>query len=136
MAIGGDGGWDCITYDSTSHRLFVTRGSHVQVVDTIRDTLAGDIPNTPGVHGVALVPEIGRGFTSNGRDSSVTVFDLASLAPVATVKLPARNPDIILYDPASKRVFSFHGGCSNATAIDAVKQTVAGTVKLDGRPEF
>src|ERR1044072_1356971 len=103
MAIGGDGGWDCLTYDSRSHRLFVTRGSHVQVVDTIRDTLAGDIPNTPGVHGVALVPEIGRGFTSNGRDSSVTVFDLTSLAAVATVKLPARNPDIILYAPAADR---------------------------------
>ncbi len=136
MPVGGDGGWDCLTFDAATHRLFVTRSSHVQVVDTERDTVIGDIPNTPGVHGVALVPDIGHGFTSNGRDSSVTVFDLKTLGTVASVKLPARNPDVIIYEPGSKRVFAFNGGSANAVAIDPATNQVAGTVALNGRPEF
>jgi DNA-binding beta-propeller fold protein YncE len=122
--------------DPAAHRLYVSRSTHVMVVDTRTDSLVGDIPNTPGVHGVALVPALGHGFTSNGRDSSVTVFDLSTLAVVTTVKLPARGPDAIVYDPASKRVFTFNGGSASATAIDVATNTVAGTVDLDGRPEF
>jgi DNA-binding beta-propeller fold protein YncE len=136
MPVGGEGGWDCLTFDGTTHRLFVTRGSHVQVVDTQRDTVIGDIPNTPGVHGVALVPEVGHGFTSNGRDSTVTVFDLTTLEMVASVKLAARNPDIIIYEPVSKRVFAFNGGSANATAIDPTTNQIAGSVALGGKPEF
>lgn len=135
MPIGGEGGWDYLTFDAGSQRLFVTRGSHVQVIDTVRDSLIGDIPNTSGVHGVALAPELAHGFTSNGRDSSVTVFDLETLATVATVKLAARGPDAILYDPTSKRVFTFNGGTSNATAIDPATNQVIGNVALGGRPE-
>ena len=136
MPVGGEGGWDYLTFDPASHRLFVTRGSHVQVVDTARDTVVGDIPNTNGVHGVVLVPEVGHGFTSNGRDSTVTVFDLKTLAAVASVRLPGRNPDAILYDPASERVFAFNAGSASATAIDPEKNQVIGNVALGGQPEF
>lgn len=136
MPVGGEGGWDYLLFDAATHRLFVTRGSHVQVVDTARDSVIGDIPNTPGVHGVALVPEVGHGFTSNGRDSTVTVFDLKTLATLASVKLSARGPDAIVYEPVSKRVFTFNGGSDNATAIDAATNEIAGNVALGGRPEF
>jgi len=134
--LAGEGGWDCLTFDADARRLFVTRSSHVQVVDAVHDSIVGDIPGTNGVHGVALVPEVGHGFTSNGRDSSVTVFDLRSLATLATVKLPARGPDVILYEPVSKRVFTFNGGSSSATAIDPTTNRVVGSIALDGRPEF
>ena len=132
---GGEGGWDYVTVDPDGNRLFLSRGSHAMVIDLGRDSVIGDIPNTPGIHGVALAPELNRGFTSNGRDSSVTIFDYKTLAPIAVVKIPARNPDAILYDPATKRLFTFNGGTSNATAIDAATGTVVGNVDLGGRPE-
>ncbi|HSU16739.1 hypothetical protein [Longimicrobium sp.] len=131
----GEGGWDYLTVDGAGRRVFVSRGTHVMVVDLRRDSLAGDIPNTPGVHGIALAPELGRGFTSNGRDSTVTVFDLRTLAPRGTVQVTGRGPDAILYDPATRRVFTFNGGSGNATAIDAARAAVAGTVALAGKPE-
>lgn len=133
--VGGEGGWDYITVDAESNRLFVSRGTHAMVIDLGRDSVIGDIPNTAGIHGVALAPELNRGFTSNGRDSSVTIFDYRTLAPIAVVKIPGRNPDAILFDPATKRVFTFNGGTSNATAIDATNGTVVGTVDLGGKPE-
>jgi len=132
---GGEGGWDYVTVDPDGNRLFLSRGSHAMVIDLGRDSVIGDIPNTPGIHGVALAPELNRGFTSNGRDSSVTIFDYKTLAPIAVVKIQARNPDAIMYDPSTKRVFTFNGGTSNATAIDATNGTVIGNVDLAGRPE-
>jgi DNA-binding beta-propeller fold protein YncE len=133
--LGGDGGWDYLTVDGAGQRVFMSRGTHVMVADLRRDSLSGDIPSTSGVHGVALATDLGKGFTSNGRDSSVTVFDLRTLATTGTLKVTGRNPDAILYDPASHRVFTFNGGSSNATAIEAAGNTVAGTVALDGKPE-
>jgi DNA-binding beta-propeller fold protein YncE len=135
ITTGGDGGWDYLTIDTAGNRLFLSRSTHVMVVDLGRDSVIGDIPNTLGVHGVALAPELNRGFTSNGRDSSVTIFDYKTLAPIAVVKIPARNPDAILYDPATKRVFTFNGGTANATVIDATNGNVVGTVALGGKPE-
>lgn len=132
---GGEGGWDYVTADPDGNRLFLSRGTHAMVIDLGRDLVVGDIPNTAGIHGVALAPELNRGFTSNGRDSSVTIFDYKTLAPIGVVKIPGRNPDAILYDPGTKRVFTFNGGTSNATAIDATNGTVVGTVDLGGRPE-
>ena len=132
---GGEGGWDYVTVDPDGNRLFLSRGTHAMVIDLGRDSVVGDIPNTLGIHGVALAPELNRGFTSNGRDSSVTIFDYKTLAPIAVVKIPGRNPDAILYDPATKRVFTFNGGTSNATAIDATNSIVVGTVDLGGKPE-
>ena len=132
---GGEGGWDYVTVDPDGNRLFLSRGTHAMVIDLGRDSVVGDIPNTLGIHGVALAPELNRGFTSNGRDSSVTIFDYKTLAPIAVVRIPGRNPDAILYDPATKRVFTFNGGTSNATAIDATNGIVVGTVDLGGKPE-
>jgi len=135
IAAGGEGGWDYLTVDTASNRLFVSRGTHAMVIDLARDSVIGDIPNTIGIHGVALAPELNRGFTSNGRDSSVTIFDYKTLAPISVVKIQARNPDAILYDPATRRVFTFNGGTANATAIDATNGTVIGNVDLGGKPE-
>ena len=135
LPVGGDGGWDYITVDTAGNRLFLSRGTHAMVIDLAKDSVIGDIPNTLGIHGVAVAPELNRGFTSNGRDSSVTIFDYKTLATITVVKIPARNPDAILYDPATKRVFTFNGGTSNATAIDATNGAVIGTVDLGGKPE-
>src|SRR6185503_4373675 len=132
---GGEGGWDYLTVDTASNRLFLSRGSHAMVIDLARDSVIGDIPNTPGIHGVALAPELNRGFTSNGRDSSVTIFDYRTLATISLVKIPARNPDAILYDPGTKRIFTFNGGTANATAIDATNGAVLGNIDLGGKPE-
>lgn len=134
--VGGQGWWDYLTAAPALHRLFVSRGTHVMVVSLDRDSVVGDLPNTPGVHGIALALALGRGFTSNGRDSTVTIFALRTLAPIATVHVTGRNPDAILYDPATRRVFTFNGGSDDATAIDAVAGKVVGTIPLGGRPEF
>lgn len=136
IKVGGEGGWDYLTVDTAAHRLYISRGMHVQVFDTETKSVIGDIPNTNGVHGVALASELGRGFTSNGRDSSVTVFDLKTLQVLTTIKMQARNPDAILYDHYSGRVFTFNGGSSSATVIDAKADSVVGYLELDGRPEF
>jgi DNA-binding beta-propeller fold protein YncE len=136
IALGGEGGWDYLYADGTGQRLYVSHGTRVEVVDLVRDTALGVIPNTPGVHGIAIASELGRGFTSNGRDSTVTIFDLKTLATLGTVNVGGRNPDAIVYDPASRRVFTMNGGSGTATAIDAASGAVAGTVALGGRPEF
>src|SRR5262249_18338675 len=96
----------------------------------------GEIAGTEGVHGVALAPEFHRGFTSNGRSTTVTIFDTQTLATISTAKVTGENPDAILYDPGSKRVFTFNGRGKNATALEAATGAVAGTVPLDGKPEF
>ncbi len=136
IAAGGEGGWDYLAVDTAAHRLYISRATHVMVVDTDRDSVVGDIGDTPGVHGIAVAPELGRGFISNGRDSSVTVFDLKTLAPVARIRGTGRNPDAILYEPSTRRVFTFNGGSASATAVDAAAGRIVGTVALGGRPEF
>jgi DNA-binding beta-propeller fold protein YncE len=134
--LGGDGGWDYLTYDSAGKRLFISRGTHVMVVDTAKGTVVGDVPNTPGVHGIALAQDLGKGFTSNGRENSVTVFDLKTLKETARIKIEGENPDAILYEPTTQRIFTFNGRSKNATVIDAAKGTVVGNIPLDGKPEF
>jgi DNA-binding beta-propeller fold protein YncE len=135
--IGGDGGWDYLTYDPAGKRLFISRGTRVQVVDPSKGSVLAEIPNTEGVHGIALALDLGKGFTSNGRENTVTVFDLKTLKETSKIKIEGgENPDAIIYDPASKRVFTFNGRSKNATVIDAEKGTVAATIPLDGRPEF
>lgn len=132
--LGGEGRWDYITCDADAHRLYISRSTHVMVVDADSGAIVGDIPNTSGVHGIAIAAEFGKGFTSNGRDASVTIFDLKTLKPLGQVKV-GQNPDAILYDPTSKRVFTFNGNSKDTTAIDAKSGTVAGTLALGGRPE-
>jgi DNA-binding beta-propeller fold protein YncE len=133
--LGGDGGWDYLSIDSSARRLYISRATHVMVIDADSGKPVGDIPDTPGVHGIALAPELVRGFISNGREGTVTIFDLKTLQAIAKVKA-GENPDAILYDPASKRVFAFNGRSHDATAIDAARGTVVGTIKLEGKPEF
>jgi DNA-binding beta-propeller fold protein YncE len=134
--VGGEGGWDYLAVEAVGHRAFLSHATCVKVVDLQKHAVVGEIPNTPGVHGIALVPASGKGYTSNGRDSSVTVFDLQSLATIGRIKIEARNPDAILYDPFSGRLFTFNGGSASATAIDEKSGTIAGTVRLPGKPEF
>jgi DNA-binding beta-propeller fold protein YncE len=134
--LGGDGGWDYLTYDSAGKRLFISRGTHVMVVDPAKGTVVGDIPNTPGVHGIALAQDLGKGFISNGRENSVTVFDLKTLKETARIKIEGENPDAIMYEPTTQRIFTFNGRSKNATVIDAAKGTVVGNIPLDGKPEF
>jgi len=133
--LGGDGGWDYLTADAGARRLYISRGTHVMVVDADSGKSVGDIADTPGVHGIALAPELGRGFTSNGREGTVSIFDIKTLATISKVKV-GDNPDAILYDPATKRVFTFNGRSQDSTAIDAASGKVLGTIKLDGKPEF
>lgn len=133
---GGDGGWDYLTVDPDARRLYFGRSTRVQVLDSNTGALIGEIPDTPGIHGVALAPELGRGYTSNGRDSSVTVFDLKTLATVTKIRIDQRNPDAILYEPVTKRIFTFNGGSASATAIDATTDNVVGTLPLGDKPEF
>jgi len=135
VTLGGEGGWDYLTVDSANRHVFISRGTHVMVVDADNYTVVGDIPDTQGVHGIAIASDVGRGFTSNGRTNTVTIFDLKTLKVLGTAATD-QGPDAIIYDPASKRVFTFNGRGQSATAIDAATGNVAGTVKLDGRPEF
>ena len=135
VTLGGEGGWDYLTADPASHRVFLSRGTHIMVVDA-NGKIIGDIPNLKGTHGAQLVPDLGRGFSSNGQSNSVTIFDLKTLAAITEVNLPAANgPDGFLYDPSSKRVFVFNARSHDATAIDAKTGEVAGTVPLTGKPE-
>lgn len=136
FALGGAGGWDDLSIDPARHRLYLSRGDRVVVVDTSSGQAVGEVPGTNGIHGIALAPGRHVGFTSNGRDDAVTVFDLESLKAVATIKVTGSNPDAILYDPASAKVFVFNGRSANATVIDAATRKVAGTIALDGKPEF
>jgi DNA-binding beta-propeller fold protein YncE len=136
VPVGGTGFWDYLAYDGVRHRVFLSHATQVEVVDDRTGRLVGRILGTPGVHGIALAQELGRGFVSNGRDSSVTIFDLATLRTKGRVRVTGRNPDAILYDSVSRRVLTFNGGSAGATALDAATGRVVGTVALGGKPEF
>jgi YVTN family beta-propeller protein len=133
--LGGDGGWDYLTADGAGHRLFIARATRVMVIDTTSGKQVGEIPETAGVHGIALDAEIERGFTSNGREDTVSVFDLKSLAVEKKIKVGS-GPDAILYEPFSKRVFTFNAKGHDTTAVDASKGEVVGKIDLGGKPEF
>lgn len=134
--IGGTGGWDYLTMDAPLHRLFITRADHVDVVDTQTGKLTGSIANTAGVHGVALVPELNRGYTSNGKANSVTEFDYTTLAVIREVPILGENPDAIFFEPISRRLFTFNGRTKDITALDSSTLAVLGTVKVPDKPEF
>jgi YVTN family beta-propeller protein len=135
ISIGGEGGWDYLTVDSAARRLYVSHATHVVVVDLDSNKVVGDIPDTPGVHGIALAAELGKGFISNGRGNTVTIFDLKTLKASGTVPT-GENPDDITYDKGSARVFVFNGRSKSATVIDAKTGKVAATIPLAGKPEF
>ncbi|HEY3268378.1 MAG TPA: YncE family protein [Armatimonadota bacterium] len=133
--LGGEGGWDCLMVNPTAKLVYITRGTHVMVVDEVKHTLVANIPEVGGVHGVALDRASGHGFVTNGQDNTVAVFDQATRKPAGSVKV-GQNPDVILYDRTSRRLFSMNGASNDATAIDPATNLVLGTVPLNGKPEF
>ena len=135
IPIAGQGSWDYLAVDESARRVYVSHGTQVEVLDVDTGAIVGKIENTPGVHGIAIAPELGRGFVSNGQSSTVTIFDLKTLKHIAEVPT-GKKPDAIIYDPATSRVFAFNGGSNSATAIQAADGKVAGTVDLGGGPEF
>ena len=135
ISLPGEGFWDYIAVDESNGRIFASHSTMVQVVDIKTGKQVGEIPDTKGVHGIAFAPELNKGFTSNGRDSSVTVFDLKTLKIIKNIKVTGRNPDAILYYGFSKRIFTGNGGSASFTVIDAVNNKVIGTIPLDGKPE-
>jgi YVTN family beta-propeller protein len=136
IKIGGGNRWDYSYVDSNSHRLYVSHGTQTEVVDTNTDKIVGMIPGTNGVHGIAIAEDLGIGFTSDGGDNDVTVFDLKTLAVKTKIKT-GQNPDAIIYEPGSKRVFTFNGRSSDATAIDAkTLAVITASIPVGGKPEF
>src|SRR5882762_4368278 len=135
VSVPGDEGWDYVYVDSDARRVYISHGSHVVVMNADTYAIEGDIPDTPGVHGITVAADLGRGFTSNGRANTITIFDLKTLKTIGTAKTDA-NPDAIIYDPATKRVFTFNGRGKNSTVINAADGSVVGTVPLGDKPEF
>jgi hypothetical protein len=135
VPVPGDDGWDYVAVDPAARRVYISHGTHVVVMNADTYAIEGDIPDTPGVHGIAIAPDLGRGFISSGRANTATIFDLKTLKTIGTAKTDA-NPDAIAYDSISKRVFTFNGRGKNATVINAADGAVVGTIPLGGKPEF
>src|SRR5262252_341656 len=134
--IGGAGAWDYPQMDAANHRLYVSHGTQTEVIDTNTDKLVGSIMGTNGVHGIAIANDLGRGFISDGRDNDVTAFDLKTLKTISKIKT-GQNPDAIIYEPVSKRVFTFNGRSSDSTAIDAkTGDVITASLPVGGKPEF
>jgi YVTN family beta-propeller protein len=134
VKVPGDGGWDYLTVDPVNRRVYVSHGTVVDVLDADSGEIKGQVTDTAGVHGIAVAPDLGRGFTSNGKAGTVSVFDLKTLKTIETVKV-GKNPDFILFEPSTKRIFAFNGGSKTASVIDAATAKVAGTIELGGKPE-
>lgn len=135
IPLPGTGGWDYSQADSDNRRLYVSHGNVVDVLDLDSEKVVGHIPKTNGVHGIAIANDLGRGFISAGRDNQIIIFDLKTLAVIGTAKT-GKNPDGILYEPVTHRVFAFNGGSENATVVEGKDGKVAGTIALGGKPEF
>ncbi len=134
VKLGGEGGWDYLTFDPVGNRIFITRGNHVMVVDAKTLKPSGDITDLSGTHGVALAQELGRGFISSGGDNMMVIFDLKTLKVIDKVKVGER-PDAILFDASSKRVYTFNAKTQDSTVVDATTGKVIGSVPLGGKPE-
>jgi DNA-binding beta-propeller fold protein YncE len=133
IQVGGDGGWDILIADSKNHRLYVSHGTQAVVIDTATDKVVGNIPKANGIHGIAFSPKYG--FTTNGRDNAVTMFELDSMKVMGTIPT-GKNPDALVYDKATDRVFVFTPGSNDCTVIDATGGKAIGTIALPGKPEF
>ena len=132
----GDGGWDYLSVDEATSHLYVSHASMALVVDLKTGKQIGKIPDANGIHGIAITPSLNKGFTSNGRNNSVTVFDLKTLEVIKKIPVTGKSPDAILFDPFSQKVYTFNGGSSNASVIDPKLSTEIATIQLDGKPEF
>lgn len=136
VKVGGETRWDYAFLDSASHRLYASHATKTEVIDTTTDKVVGTIPDTTGVHGIAIAEDLGRGFTSDGGDNDVTVFDLKTLKVITKVKT-GQNPDAIIYEPVSHRVFTFNGRSKDSTAIDAkTGNVITASIPVGGKPEF
>ena len=135
-AIGGPGGWDYLVADPQSGHLFISRSDRALVVNMADGSLAATIADTAGIHGFAIVHELGRGYTSNGRTDNLSVFDLATLKPTGTIAVSGHNPDAILYDKASKHLFTFNGRSKDVSVVDPQTEKVVATIPVGGKPEF
>ncbi len=132
----GNGGWDYLSVDEINQNLFVSHSSQVNVVSLKKNEQIAEIPETPGVHGIAIANDLNRAYISCGRDASVLVIDLTTFKTIEKVQVTGQNPDCILYDSFSKKVFTFNGRSSNATVLDANTLKVLATIPLAGKPEF
>jgi len=135
IKIGGEGGWDYLSVDSAARRLYVSHATKVIVIDMDKNTVVGEVAPANGVHGMALAPDLGLGFVSNGRDNTASIVDLKTLQIKSTVKT-GQNPDCIMYEPGHKEVYTFNGRSNDATVFDALTGAVKATIKLPGKPEF
>ena len=135
LPIGGEGGWDYLSVDAASHRLYVSHATKVVVIDTLKDEVVGEITDTPGVHGFAVAPELGRGFSSNGQENNASIVDLKTLQTLSKVDT-GENPDAILYEPGRKEVYTFNGRGKSVTVFDATTGNVITTFPVGGKPEF
>src|SRR5215469_5130695 len=132
LPIGGEGGWDYATTDSVGRRIYISHDTRVVVLDADTGEKAGEVPGTQRIHGIAIAAEFGRGYISNGATNNVTMFDLKSLKTLGLI--PAgTNPDAILYDPATKRVFAMNGRSGDITALNAADGKPLGTVAVGGK---
>jgi DNA-binding beta-propeller fold protein YncE len=135
IPVGGEGGWDALTVDSTAQRLYVSHATRVVVIDLAHDTVIGEITNTPGVHDIALAPKLNRGFVSDGREARASLVDLKTLQTISKVDT-GPNPDAIIFEPGQNEVYAFNGRGQSATVIDADSGRVITTIPLGGKPEF
>lgn len=132
--VPGDGSFDYIVFDSSANRLYVSHGTEVDVLDADSGKLLGKVEDTPGVHGIAIVPNLHRGFVTNGGNATVSVFDTDTFKTITRISV-SKDPDFVLYDPQTKRVLVCHGDAAAITAIDPAKQAVAGKIDLGGGAE-
>jgi YVTN family beta-propeller protein len=135
VTLPGGEGWDYLTVDAAARRVYISHANQVDIIDADAQKSVGTVPDTLGVHGIALAPRLGRGFISAGKADSVVIFDLKTLSVISRVKT-GKKPDAIIFDPATNRVFAMNGGSDSATAINAANGSVASTIDLGGGPEF
>ncbi len=134
-ALGGDGGWDWLTVDAAARRVYIARATRVMVINADSGALVGEVPGLEGAHGVVVVAELGQGFATSGKTGEVIAFDLATLKVTGKVKV-GENPDALLYDRFTRKLFAFNGKGKNAVVVDPLKLSVVQTIALGGKPEF
>jgi YVTN family beta-propeller protein len=135
VPVPGTGGWDYVTVDAGARRVYVSHSTQVDVLDADSFALVGTIPNTLGVHGIAVAPDAGRGYISAGKADSVLAFDLKTLKSLGEIKV-GKKPDAIVYEPLTKRIYVMNGDSENITVLNAANGDVVGTIALGGGPEF
>ena len=135
VPLGGEGGWDYLACDDDADRLYVSHNGKIIVINTQTDIPVGEIADTPGVHGIAIAPDLKRGFSSNGAEDKASIIDLETLKTIAKVDT-GKDPDAILYASGPHEVYTFNGKDNTATAFDATSGKIVATIPLPGQPEF